>query len=73
MFVFIPVLVMVILISVFSGGKAHGIPYKFAVDNEQRIYMSFNSGLYVVENGRFTFCCRDRKGLTHSPFRTTTC
>lgn len=54
-YTFIPVLVMVILISVFSGGKAHGIPYEFAVDNEQRIYMSFNSGLYVVENGRFTF------------------
>ena len=61
-FMFIPVLVMVILISVFSGGKAHGIPYEFAVDNEQRIYMSFNSGLYVVDNGRFIFLLSGDKG-----------
>ena len=61
-FMCIPVLVMVILISVFSGGKAHGIPYEFAVDNEQRIYMSFNSGLYVVDNGRFVFLLSGDKG-----------
>ncbi|MPM28247.1 hypothetical protein SDC9_74767 [bioreactor metagenome] len=61
-FMFIPVLVMVILISVFSGGKAHGIPYEFAVDSEQRIYMSFNSGLYVVDNGRFIFLLSGDKG-----------
>lgn len=61
-FTFIPVLVMVILISVFSGGKAHGVPEEFAVDNEQRIYMCFNSGLYVVENGRFTFLLPGQKG-----------
>ncbi len=61
-FVFIPVLVMVILISVFSGGKAHGVPNEFAVDNEERVYMCFNSGLYVVENGRFTFLLPGQKG-----------
>lgn len=61
-YTFIPVLVMVILISVFSGGKAHGVPVEFAVDNEQRIYMCFNSGLYVVENGRFTFLLPENKG-----------
>lgn len=61
-FICIPVLVMVILISVFSGGKAHGLPHEFAVDNEQRIYMCFNSGLYVVENGRFTFLLPGQKG-----------
>jgi hypothetical protein len=60
-YTFIPVLVMVILISVFSSGKAHGVPNEFAVDNEQRIYMCFNSGLYVVENGRFTFLLPGQK------------
>ena len=52
-YTFIPVLILVVLFYVFSAGKAHGIPEEFAVDNEQRIYFSFESGMYVEENGRF--------------------
>ena len=54
-FTFIPFLVMTILLSVFLSGTAHGVPDEFAVDNEQRIYLSFESGLYVEADGQFVF------------------
>lgn len=33
----------------------HGRPCAFAVDNEQRLYLSFGSGVFAVEDGQFRF------------------
>ncbi len=43
----------ILISSVFLSGKAHGIPNDFAVDNEKRIYLSYNSGVYIVMEGKF--------------------
>ena len=46
-------IVGILFSSVFLSGKAHGIPYDFAVDNEMRIYLSFKDGVYAVDEGQF--------------------
>jgi len=46
-------IVGILISSVFLSGKAFGIPNDFAVDNEERIYLSYNSGVYVVMDGKF--------------------
>lgn len=55
LFCLIPFLCMFILVSVFLSGDAHALPCAFAVDNEQRLYLSFDSGLVAVEDGQFRF------------------
>lgn len=37
----------------YMNAGPHFIPDSFAVDNEQRVYLSYNSGVYVVEDDRF--------------------
>ena len=37
----------------FVNAGPHLMPVLFAVDNEQRLYLSYNSGVYVVEDDRF--------------------
>lgn len=37
----------------YVNSGPHFIPDFFAVDNEQRVYLSFESGVYVVEDDRF--------------------
>ena len=38
---------------VYVNDGPHLMPDFFAVDNEQRVYLSYNSGVYVVEDDRF--------------------
>ena len=52
-FTFVPCLVALLLYLMNFTAAPYGSPREFAVDNEQRIYMSFDSGLYVVANDRF--------------------
>ena len=37
----------------YVNAGPHLMPDFFAVDNEQRVYLSYNSGVYVVEDDRF--------------------
>jgi multisubunit Na+/H+ antiporter MnhB subunit len=37
----------------YMNAGPHFIPDFFAIDNEQRVYLSFESGVYVVEDNRF--------------------
>ncbi len=53
LFAMIPLIVGLMIFSVFLSGEAHGIPEDFAVDNEQRIYLSYNSGVFVVDHEQF--------------------
>ena len=52
-FTFIPILAALLLYTMNFTGTPYGSPQGFAVDNEERIYISFESGLYVVVDGRF--------------------
>ena len=52
-FTFVPCLVALLLYLMNFTAAPYGSPREFAVDNEQRIYMSFDSGLYVVVDGEF--------------------
>lgn len=53
-YTFIPLLCAFLLYSVFLSGAAHGIPDDFAVDNEQRVYLSYNTGVFVAVDCKFT-------------------
>lgn len=55
LFFLIPIICMIVFFSVFASGTAHGVPRAFAVDNEHRLYLSFGSGVYVVDDGQFQF------------------
>lgn len=55
LYLLVPIVCFFILASVFLSGGAHGRPCAFAVDNEQRLYLSFDSGLVAVEDGQFRF------------------
>jgi len=44
---------LVLPVSQYASGNAHAFPESFAVDNEQRLYLSFGSGGYVVSDGQF--------------------
>lgn len=46
-------IVGILISSVFLSGKARGIPTDFAVDNEERIYLSYGSGVFVAFEERF--------------------
>lgn len=35
-------------------GNPQGIPHEFAVDNEERVYLSLDNGIYVAEDGLLT-------------------
>lgn len=51
---FIPVLAALLLYSLNYTGNPQGIPHEFAVDNEERVYLSLDSGIYVAEDDRLT-------------------
>lgn len=51
---FIPILAALLLYSLNFTGYPQGIPHEFAVDNEERVYLSLDNGIYVAEDGRLT-------------------
>ena len=51
---FIPILAALLLYSLNFTGNPQGIPHEFAVDNEERVYLSLDNGIYVAENNRLT-------------------
>lgn len=51
---FIPILAALLLYSLNFTGNPQGIPHEFAVDNEERVYLSLDNGIYVAEDGRLT-------------------
>ena len=44
---------MFLLTAQYASGNAHAFPEAFAVDNQQRLYLLFGSGGYVVSDGQF--------------------
>lgn len=51
---FIPILAALLLYSLNFTGNPQGIPHEFAVDNEERVYLSLDNGIYVAEDGLLT-------------------
>ncbi len=51
---FIPILAALLLYSLNFTGYPQGIPHEFAVDNEERVYLSLDNGIYVAEDDRLT-------------------
>lgn len=55
---------IMVFLAAFSSGVVFGVPVDFAVDNEERVYLSYESGVYVVEQGKRCAIWPDEK---HSP------
>ena len=47
----VAIIAILVFFSAFSSGIVFGIPVDFAVDNEERVYLSYDSGVYVVDQG----------------------
>lgn len=47
----VAIIAIMTFFTVFSSGVLFGVPEDFAVDNEERIYLSYDSGVYVVDQG----------------------
>jgi hypothetical protein len=52
LYLLVPIVCFFILASVFLSGGVHGRPCAFAVDNEQRLYLAFDNGLFIMEEGQ---------------------
>jgi len=48
----IAIIAIMAFLTAFSSGVIFGVPGDFAVDNEERIYLGYNSGVYVVDGAR---------------------
>lgn len=48
----VAIVAIMVFLAAFSFGVVFGIPVDFAVDNEERVYLSYDSGVYVVEQGK---------------------
>jgi len=48
----VAIITIMVFLTAFSSGIVFGIPVDFAVDNEERVYLSYESGVYVVEQGK---------------------
>lgn len=46
------IIVIMVFLTAFSSGVVFGVANDFAVDNEQRVYLSYASGVYVFDQGR---------------------
>ena len=60
----VAIIAIMVFFTAFSSGIVFGIPVDFAVDNEERVYLSYDSGVYVVEQGKGYAIKLDEK---HSP------
>lgn len=60
----VAIIAIMVLLTAFSSGVVFGIPVDFTVDNEERVYLSYDSGVYVVEQGKRYAIWPDEK---HSP------
>ena len=60
----VAIITIMVFLTAFSSGIVFGIPVDFAVDNEERVYLSYESGVYVVEQGKRCAIWPDEK---HSP------
>lgn len=45
-------IVIMVFLTAFTSGVVFGVPSGFAVDNEQRVYLSYSSGIYVFDQER---------------------
>lgn len=45
----VAIIAIMAFLTAFSSGVIFGVPGDFAVDNEERIYLGFHDGVYVVE------------------------
>jgi hypothetical protein len=43
----------ILLVALYASGNAHAFPESFAVDNQQRLYLLFGSGGYIVTDEQF--------------------
>ena len=48
----IAIIVIIAFLTAFTSGIVFGVPVDFAVDNEEHIYLSYKSGVYVVLDGK---------------------
>jgi len=48
----VAIIAIMAFLTAFSSGVIFGVPGDFAVDNEERIYLSYDSGVYVVDQGK---------------------
>jgi len=48
----VAIIAIMTLFTVFSSGVLFGVPEDFAVDTEERVYLSYTSGVYVVDQGK---------------------
>lgn len=49
----VALIVIMAFLTAFTSGIVFGVPVDFAVDNEERIYLSFKAGIYAVDEGQF--------------------
>lgn len=47
----VAIIAIMTFLTAFTSGVVFGVPADFAVDNEERIYLSYDSGVYVVDQG----------------------
>ena len=47
----VAIIAIMVYLFAFTSGIVFGVPNDFAVDNEERIYLSYDSGVYVVDQG----------------------
>jgi hypothetical protein len=59
----VAIITIMVFLTAFSSGIVFGIPVDFAVDNEERVYLSYESGVYVVEQGKRCAICARRRAI----------
>ncbi|HWQ97921.1 MAG TPA: hypothetical protein VN538_07520 [Clostridia bacterium] len=48
----VAIIAIMAFLTAFSSGVIFGVPGDFAVDSEERIYLSYDSGIYVIDQGK---------------------
>ena len=58
----VAIIAIMAFLTAFSSGIVFGVPDDFAVDNEERIYLSYDSGVYVIDQGKRRAIWPNEKG-----------
>jgi len=58
----VAIIAIMTFLTAFSSGVIFGVPDDFAVDNEERIYLSYDSGVYVIDQGKRRAIWPNEKG-----------
>lgn len=59
----VAIIAIMAFFTAFSSGVIFGVPGDFAVDNEERIYLSYDSGVYVIDQGKRRAIWPNEKGM----------